>query len=409
MKYKSSLFFLLCIGRLYSQDAILIQDSVTEKPLVGVSIGIPSLNLILHSDLEGKVILPTLPSNTSIHISNLGFEKKILTSSSLTTTIKLSPTAYRLKETVIKPIEAKDYIQLAFDSFQKNHVPKIFKQRVFYREEFIVNNSYLRFQELAMNIYQFPKFNDRRKYYKSGSYPEVTHMYRIDDYKRLNEVKFAVGKLIANQINFNQFSLYSYAKGTNILNLIFTELLSDDQAKFKIMPDENIKGYPAIHIQGEHYSKDVILYTTNIYLEPQSMAVLHFSLLATEENVVKHWIDFKTRILMWVMGIKVNVAKFYCKINFEKNNQGFWTVSDYTAMCPISFKKKAQLDCMVLMNYRMEPIVEEAKMPSSSLYGYNQQLFNEYKPSNRFANKINYSIPLVPVQRERLKKMVEGR
>ena len=260
-----------------------------------------------------------------------------------------------------------------------------------------------------MNIYQFPKFNDRRKYYKSGSYPEVTAMYRIDDYKRINEVKYAVGKLLSDQINFNQFTLSSYAKGTNILNLIFTELLTDQDAVYKVLADENIKGYTAIHIQGEHFSDEKLLYTTNIYIEPQSMAVLHFSLLATEENVVKHWIDFKTRMLMWVMGIKINVAKFYCKINFEKNNHGFWTVSDYSAMCPISFKKKAQLDCMVLMNYRMEPIVEEAKMPSSSLYGKNQELFDQYKVGKRFSDKLTYSIPLVPTQIERLKKIVEAK
>lgn len=407
--YIALLVWVFSIELTQAQKTVQFVDSLSGKLLVGVSIGIPSLNLILVSDLEGKTAIPALQSDALVYISNLGYEKKIYSENSIPSSIKLSPIAYQLKETVIKPIDAKDYIQWAFDSFQKNHVPEIFKQRVFYREEFIVNNSYLRFQELEMNIYQFPKMNDRRKHYKSGSYPEVINMYRIDDYKRMNEVKYAVGKLIADKINFNQFSLYSYAKGTNILNLIFTELLSDDQARYRRLPDENIKGYNAIHIQGEHYSKDVLLYTTHIYIEPQTMAILHFNLLATEENVVKHWIDFKTRILLWVMGIKINVAKFYCKINFEKNNHGFWTVSDYMAMCPFSFKKKAKLDCMVMMNYRMENKVEETKMPSSNLYGKNQTLFNQYSAGSRFADKLSYSIPLIPTQKERLKKMVEVR
>jgi hypothetical protein len=410
LKLATLLLYSWSIFQSQAQISIQILDSSSQRPIVGASIGIASINTILNSDLEGNVILPeSLRSADLIQISNLGYERQSYPYSSIPHIIYLNPKTYQLKETVIQPILPRRYIEMAFDSFLVNHVPFPFKQKVFFREEFIVNNSYLRFQELEMNIYQFPKKHDHRKYYISGSYPEVLKMYRIDDYRQMNQVKYAVGKLLSKHVYFNQISLYSNAKGTNILNLIFTELLQDNNAKYRFMANENIKGYQTIHIQGEHFDNNTLLYTTHIYIEPISMAVLHFSLLASDENMVNHWIDFKTKILMWIMGIKINVSKFYFKVQFEKNKENFWSVSDVTAMCPIEFSKKAKLNCTVIMNYRMNNLIERADVPSAKLYGQNQILFNQYKSSSRFNQGIPYSIPLTPIQLERLKKIVQAK
>lgn len=394
--------FLFC--DLFSQNKLVILDSLTHQPLVGVSFKAFQSKLYLHSDLDGQVLFPAnLPVNDSIIVSMLGYESLIYLSNLLPTQILLSPKKYLLREAIIKPVEPKEYILRSFDSFKQNHVPFPYQQQVFYREEFIVNDAYLRFQEMDMTIYQFPKNNDSRKYYISGSYPKVNQMYRIDDYKQMADVKASLGKLVSSSFNFNYLSMYSYTKGVNIMNFIFTTLLEDKEIKYTYLGTENIKGYQAMHIQGDHYEGKNLKYSSHIFLEENSYAVIHFSLLASDYDISKKYLDFKTKAALWLLGIRFKVKKYYTKIQFQRTKEGIWAVEDFMTMVPLEVKKKKLLDGYMNISYRMSPMIEKSPIPfSSEIYQHNQFLFDNYKSSSRFGDKLSYSIPLVPKQRERL-------
>lgn len=404
--FASILFF--SIGNLsYAQRTIVVLDSLSQKPIIGVAISDLVSNTVLMTDIEGKAYIPILDSSHTILLSMLGYEKKIIPFSAIPSTIYLSPRSYTLRQLVVQPISARGYIERAFDSFQKNYFPFSFVQRCFYREEFIINEQYLRFQEMDMNIYQFPKSGDARKYYISGSYPEVKQLYRMDNVQKMTDIKKSIGKIFGKYLNINQFTTYSYVKGSNILNFLFTNVLADPNALFKIVGEDIVSGYSAVHIRGEHYLKGRLVYHSDIFIEPESMAILHFSVLATDENIVKHLLDFKSKFALWIMGIRINVSKFYLKVQFEKNPKNLWTVRDFTMLCPLRFHKKETLDCYLAMNCRMDSKISPSTIPvGAKLYGQNEYLFNHYSPSPRFAPSVPFAIPLVPIQQNRLKKLI---
>lgn len=382
-------------------------DSLTQKPLVGVVFRAVKSKLYLYSDIEGNIYFPNnLANNDTILVSMLGYEPVFYLMNLLPTQIYLSPKKYILREAIVKPNQPKEYIQFAFDSFKSNHVPFPYQQKVFYREEFIVNDAYLRFQEMDMTIYQFPKSNDSRKYYISGSYPKVNQMYRLDDYKQMEDVKKSLGKLVSNSFNFNYLSMYSYTKGINIMNFIFTTLLEDPEVKFTYLGTENVKGYQAMHIQGDHFEGKNLKYSSHIFLEENSFAVIHFSLLASDYDISKKYLDFKTKAVLWLLGIRFKVKKYYTKIQFQRTKEGVWAVEDFMTMVPLEVKKKKLLDGYMNISYRMNSIIEKSPIPfSSEIYQHNQYLFDNYKSSSRFGDKLPYGIPLVPKQRERLMRI----
>lgn len=390
-----------------AQKLVYIIDSVSGIALVGGVALVEDNRIIMYSDIEGKLrFIGDYKDSTWISFSMIGYEKKNIRFRDLPQTILLSPKVYKLKETIIYPMTPRRYIEMAFDSFQKNHVPFSFKQEVFFREEYIVNDDYLRFQEMMMNIYQFPKSDDSRKYYISGSYPEIKNIYRLDNVKKIAEIKESMGKLLSPYMNWNILSSYSYVKGTNILNLVFTILLDDPQTVYTLLPDENVGGYSALHIQGTHFVRGHRVFSSHILLEKQSMAVLQFSVLDQSSNIVKKLLSFKMKLALWLLGIKMNVNKYYCKILFEKNKDNFWTVSDFMAMCSFKFKRNTPLDVLILMNYRMNPSISNSSIPSGAeLYGKSHKILDNYHPQKRFVSEVKYAIPLTPLQEERLKNM----
>lgn len=203
-------------------------------------------------------------------------------------------------------------------------------------------------------------------------------------------------------------NLYSYTKGVNILNFLFTTLLEDKEVTYKYMGSENIKGFQAMHIQGDHFDGTNLKYTSHIYLEENSYAVIHFSMLATDYDISKKYIDFKSKLALWVLGFKFNVKKYYTKIQFQRTKDGFWTVEDYMTMVPMTVKKRKNLlDVVIHISYRMSPEIIKSPQPNGyQLYGENQILFDKYISNPRFGDKLNYSIPLVPIQKDRLGKML---
>lgn len=390
-----------------AQNSLYVFDSATNTPLTGVSLVVSKYSVINFSDLEGRVLLPRqLNAYDSIQVSCLGYERKIYSASTLPTTIFLSPRNYILQAAVIRPIEPKTYIQNAFDSFYSNHLPKAFSQKVFYREEFIVNDQYARFQEMDVEVYQFQKNKDNRKYYVSGSFPKIHKFYKKDDSFLLNDIKASLGKIAGSQFKYDYLTGYSYIKGVNMLNFIFTQLLENKDIEYKYLGIESVKGYQAIHIRGHYFKNKVNYNNIDIYLEENTLAVLYITVQANDENLTKQFLDFKTRTILWLLGIKINVKKYYSKIQFTQTKHGFWTVDDFMLMFPVSIEKKKKLDMYLNIGYRMDPSLNFNSKPLGySVYQENQHLFDTKSENLRFSDELKYNIPILPSQIERLNRM----
>lgn len=409
--------FLIFLGTsLFSQGHVAVYDSATQKPIVGVSVGIASKNLLLHTDFEGRVLLPNLIANEVVVFSHLGYQKIGITSDMIPNKLVLVPKNIQLRESVIRPKSARDILLMSFDSFLPNHAPFVYSQNCFYREEFIINNEYHKFQEIEMRMYQWPKAKEERIYYRSNSVPRLSRVYKVYNEKLARELRVGLGKIVHDQIDFRNMSMYSFAKGTNILNFVFTQMLSDKNVELEFGMPENIQGVEAIHIIGRHYVGKSNFVNSHIYLEPNSLAVIHFELLANAddvtrdlENAINMKPGFKERALLWMLGISYKVKKFYCKIHLTKNKNGIWTVSDYLSMFPFEVKKrKFTMDGYIHLSYRFDPqISNENVIPKvDATYRENQKLLNTQDPRSRFGN-LPYAIPLTPTQKERLQRALK--
>ena len=135
-------------------------DSTNQLPLAGVSVLVFNYPNINFTDLEGKVTIPQmLSSKDTIAISYLGYQRQIISAIHLKEKVLLSQHRFVLPPVLINPVDPKLYLQRAFDSFYVNHLPAPYSQRVFYREEFIVNDLYARFQEMDIEVYFLTDFN----------------------------------------------------------------------------------------------------------------------------------------------------------------------------------------------------------------------------------------------------------
>lgn len=396
----------LCL-KLQAQNVFQVYDSVNQRPLAGVTMTVNNQSAVYYSDIDGKIYLTqTLPKEDTIIFSYLGYERRIYSTRQLPKKIYLSPRRYLLPDIHIKPIIPKEYIEQAFKNFYTNHLPRPFSQNVFYREEFIVNDRYLRFQEIEMEVYQFPKTTDKRKFFISGSYPKIHRFYRQDDSLLMNEIKLGLGKIAGKHLKFDYLSGYSNVKGVNILNYVFTFLLDSKYIEYKYQGTENIKGHLAIHIKGFYIKEKVVINEMDIYLEESSYAVLHLAIQAKDENLTKQFLDFKTRFVLWVLGIKINVQKYYSKIQFTQTKEGIWVVEDFALMFPISIQKKRKFDMYLNIGYRMHPkIITKPKTLDYSVYSENQLLLESPNKNKRFSETLDFSIPTMPAQLDRLRKM----
>jgi len=142
-----------------------------------------------------------LSSKDTIAISYLGYQRQLISAIHLKEKVLLSHHRFVLPPILIYSVDPKLYLQRAFDSFYVNHLPAPYSQRAFYREEFIVNDHYARFQEMDIEVYQFPKSNDSRKFYISGSYPKVHRFYKKDDGFLMKDIKASLGKIVEKQLN----------------------------------------------------------------------------------------------------------------------------------------------------------------------------------------------------------------
>ncbi len=409
--------FLISLGTsLFSQGHVAVYDSATQKPIVGVSVGIASKNLLLHTDFEGRVLLPNLTANDVVVFSHLGYQKIGITSDMIPNKLVLAAKNIQLRESVIRPKSARDILLMSFDSFQPNHAPFVYSQNCFYREEFIINNEYHKFQEIDMRMYQWPKEREERIYYRSNSVPAIRKVYRVNNQKFAGHIGDLFGKFMNDQLDFRNMSMYSFAKGTNILNFVFTQMLSDKNVELEFGMPENIQGIEAIHIIGKHYVGKSNFVNSHIYLEPNSLAVMHFELLANADDVTRDLENainikpgFRERALLWFRGISYKVKMFYCKIYLTKNKNGIWTVSDYLSMFPFEVKKrKFTMDGYIHLSYRFDPqISNENAIPNVyATYRENQKLLDTQDSRSRFGN-LPYAIPLTPTQKERLQRALK--
>ena len=106
-----------------------------------------------------------------------------------------------------------------------------------------------------------------------------------------------------------------------MLNFIFTHLLESKNIDYKYMGMGKIKDYNSLHIKDELYQDKINYSNIDIYLEENSYVVLHGSIQVTDKNLTKQFLDFKNRIIFWLLGVKIDVKNIIQKFNLLKQSK----------------------------------------------------------------------------------------
>jgi len=106
-----------------------------------------------------------------------------------------------------------------------------------------------------------------------------------------------------------------------MLNFIFTHLLESKNIDYKYMGMGKIKDYNSLHIKDEFYQDKINYSNIDIYLEENSYVVLHGSIQAKDKNLTKQFLDFKNRIIFWLLDVKIDVKNIIQKFNLLKQSK----------------------------------------------------------------------------------------
>lgn len=402
---KIILLFFSIVFHSYGQKKIWILDSLDKKPIYGIKL-IENKRVINSSDIEGKILISS-SENSLLTLQSLNYKSKTFVFSEIKDTIFLSPITYLVSETTITPTNAKEILLESANKMIENHAPFSFFQLGTYREEFIEAGRTFKVQEMLFQLHQFQKNSllETRTFYKLNSNTQLLSCMSAEDSLKKEKLKQIIGKKIASKMNFNELSLYTYIKGTNILNRIFTYLLEPDSkytVQYRYIASEIIQSEEVLKLEVLHFLKKTLVTTSTIYIAAESKAVVGFEIRAHQNIENISIFDFKTKIILWILGIKIQIKQYYAKVLFEKNNKGFWTVSDVLFEFPAIFNKKETLNGMAKVKYRLQPKIFESKNENTNFSENNRSILQNKNSFSPPFKKLNFSIiPVTEPEKER--------
>ena len=398
-------FYSFFIGSIHGQTSFWTKDSLDKKPIYGAKLLEKGL-VIATSGQDGKISFLGSESNT-YSIQSLSYKSVSFNLQQIKDTFFLSPARISLAETSISPTNAKQILEEAFKHVLENHAPISFYQNGTYREEFIESGKTFKAQELLFQLHQFQKNKmlETRPFYLLNSNTKLLASQVYEDSIAKEKIKSIIGKRVADRMNFNELSLYTFIKGTNILNRIFTYLLAPDskyQVKYQYISTEIYQSQEVLKIEVQHFLKNTLVTTSTVYIAYESKAIVGFEIMAHQNIENISIFNFKTKFILWILGIKIQVKQYYAKVLFEKNNKGFWTVSDVLLEFPAIFQKKQTLYGLAKVKYRLAPQVWESKDFGSDFSAQNTAILLQKNILNPPFQKPNFpSIPVTEPEKTR--------
>lgn len=398
-------FYSFFIGSIHGQTSFWTKDSLDKKPIYGAKLLEKGL-VIATSGQDGKISFLGSESST-YSLQSLSYKSVSFNLQQIKDTFFLSPARISLAETSISPTNAKQILEEAFQHVLENHAPISFYQNGTYREEFIESGKTFKAQELLFQLHQFQKNKmlETRPFYLLNSNTKLLASQVYEDSNAKEKIKSIIGKRVADRMNFNELSLYTFIKGTNILNRIFTYLLAPDskyQVKYQYISTEIYQSQEVLKIEVQHFLKNTLVTTSTVYIASESKAIVGFEIMAHQNIENISVFNFKTKFILWILGIKIQIKQYYAKVLFEKNNKGFWTVSDVLLEFPAIFQKKQTLYGLAKVKYRLAPQVWESKDFGSDFSAQNTAILLQKNILNPPFQKPNFpSIPVTEPEKTR--------
>ncbi len=161
-----------------------IKNSSNYKNIRFVNISIVGTNISTVSNIDGEFLIKIKKSLNAqqLEFKHIGFKSKIINITDLKSgnnVIYLDPSDIMLKEVKVRPDNARNLVQLAFQNTKKNYSNRALNAQGFYRETIKKGRDYLTIAEALIDIYKASYTNvldnDRVQIYKGRKSNDVKH------------------------------------------------------------------------------------------------------------------------------------------------------------------------------------------------------------------------------------------
>lgn len=190
MKYTFTLLCLILSSLIsFPQDSLVrfsgsVIDQKTKAPLpyANIALKIRSIGTTTNENGEFEFKIPQAYLNDTIEINYLGYDvfEQPLSKLKKESTIKLKPSAFDLKEVIIRPKPPTYYIQIGLENIPENYPSEAFTGRSYYREWITENQNPISYKEAVFKSY-FPAYSDTsvKNQHQVMLYREPDKLYEV--------------------------------------------------------------------------------------------------------------------------------------------------------------------------------------------------------------------------------------
>ncbi len=312
----------------------LVLDSSNDEVLPIATITIGNYGVLTDENGRFSVEIQGLVSSDTLTIRFLGYEvlKRSVLELKNNDTCFLTASSLALQEVVVRPINAKDILRIAYDSFFVNHVHEDISTRGFYREQFFEDEHCVRFGEAVFDTYVEEKNGEKQanlRPYLARSIEDSVFLYRFNNVfnaKRylipmgMDEYFSAESDDEGESIQKNHESIGEILFGKK-MGFEFSYLLSEDVLV------ANRKNYV---INFKVYKKKNLVSEGQFLIDQSTYGLTAFEVKFNEqENLTNMLIPLRFRIIMRVFGFQAEIKGYEAKIYNRFENRKWFLNNGY--------------------------------------------------------------------------------
>lgn len=302
------LCFIGCFEGFSQKKWIQLQEEYTNAPLSFLSVKVGD-STYYRSDFYGVLEISNLSQDICIK-HNIGYLDTCLVINPIkdTTIVFLRPQVYELQEVNIRLKSIQEILLSALDSVEKHFLKDTTSFQAFHREQLIENGKRVFASEGLYHICKTPYTRP----------PKPDQVQLIQGHKTLLKMESDIPKYAKNTGSAHIMLLNDFAK--------FTSYLTDDkeaieQYNFKYAgSDTSSRNLICIEFSPKIHKKSKGIFTGNIFLEANTFAIVKINYQLSSRGVeIVNDFDWRAKVAMKVMGIKIKFKQFSASLNYKKH------------------------------------------------------------------------------------------
>ncbi len=355
-----------------------VKDIDTKAPMQFISISLKKkfMGTTTNENGDFDFYVPEDAYDDTLVINSLGYKPEYLAVNLIDKPIQvtLKSNLIELKEVVIRPLNAADYIRLAMRRVKYNYPDKPFISQEYYRKRTLENKEIINFDEAIFKTY-YPNYQDTVKnqhqllLFQKAEEKQIAFMKAKRDEKKLKSQKQkekdrAKGKTPSKDEDKEKVNIANSFAGPEMLlglDVIkgkedFLDTLQLKNFNFEFGPSSTYQGKELIAINYKSKGKvDHARSEGKIYIDLNSYAIVN---VVTFDEIV---IPILLRPVLFMMGFGIENPTINRKVDYQEMN-GRWYPRNFQFDVSLKLTKKHMFSANEVSNFFIEGIFSVNKI-----------------------------------------------